>query len=47
VRGNLRRGVAQVHHLRVAEAPEAEPEVERRARDQHEVGFLQRDRARA
>ena len=38
------RRVAQVHDLRVAEAAEPEPEVERRARDEHEIGLLQRDR---
>ena len=39
--------VAEVDDLRVAEHAEAEPEVERRAGDDHEVRFLQRDRPRA
>ena len=46
MRRDLRLGIAQVHDLRVAEAPEAETEVERRARDEHEIGLLQRDRSR-
>ncbi len=45
--GDLRGRVTEVHDLRVAETPEAEPEVERRPRDEHEVGFLQRERPRA
>ncbi len=41
---NLGLGVAELHDLRVAETAEAEPEVERRPGDEHEIGFFQRDR---
>ena len=41
------RRVAEVDDLRVTEHAEAEPEVERRPRDEHEIGLLQRDRTRA
>ena len=36
-----------MHDLRVAEPPEPEAEVERRARHDHEIGLLQRDRPSA
>ena len=47
VRRHPRSGVREVDDARVAEAPEAEPEVERRPRNDHEVGVPERGRAGA
>ena len=46
MRRDLGLGVAEVHDLRIAERAETEPEVERRPGDEHEIGFLKRDRTR-